>query len=317
MMLFHHCFSFPEYWLDLPQIPSVLIKLGSFNKICVAIFAFLSGYGFYVNGDFNYRTTIKKALKFMAKYWFQLFVVFLPIACIGYQFSPIKILYNAFALFDNIIVFAWYVLFYLIVLLTFPFFKRLLKGKWWTDLLTVIGGGYLLVIVLYFSPRENSVILSALMDCAIYYPVVGVGYLFAKYDIFAIITKYIKHTVPAAVVVFAVVFLLRSKVSVIKGFTLDAVYAPMIILAFWWLLRALENAHVNRVLSWIGKMSFSAWLFHSIFFSAYTSQVVQPFVNWSPYILIRFLLVTIISLLASFIIEQIYCLAAMVLKKEK
>lgn len=48
------------------------------------------------------------------------------------------------------------------------------------------------------------------------------------------------------------------------------------------------------------------WLFHAIFFSAYTQDVAQPLVTWSDIPIIRFLLVTLLSAAAAFLIEVLW-----------
>lgn len=308
MMLFHHCFGFPEYWLDEPDIPVAAFNIARNCKLCVAVFAFLSGFGFFVTGERPYRYTMKKVMGFLSHYWLQLFLIFLPIALVNYQFSPIKLFYNLFAVYDNIIVFAWYVFFYTVVLLTFPFYRRLLNGSLLTDLLIVVGGGYACVVILYFLPWESRILLSALMDSAVYYPVIGIGYITAKYDLFSKAAERMKHTLPGAVLILLGVVLLRGQISTVKGFSFDVFYAPLFVFAAALLLDRMKNWPLYKVFCLLGKLSFDAWLFHSLFFSAYTAPVVQPLVNWPSSVPVRFLLVAAFSFCAAATIGQLYAL---------
>ena len=164
MMLVHHCFAFPDFWLDDFRIGPILTVISNNFKICVAVFAFITGYGFYAGRSSTYRAVIQKVFLFLGQYWLQLFLIFLPVACISYTFSVEKILYNLVALEDNIILFAWYVFFYCYVLLTFPLVKKLLnKGPAW-DLAVVLAGGYGVTVFLYFLPFASP-LRSMLIDC--------------------------------------------------------------------------------------------------------------------------------------------------------
>ena len=301
MMLVHHCFAFPDLWMDGFRVGPITTMISNNFKICVAVFAFIAGYGFFAGRSGTYRDVIRKLFHFLGQYWLQLFLIFLPVACISYSFSVKKILYNLVALEDNIILFAWYVFFHGYVLLTFPLVKRLLnKGPIW-DLAVVLVGGYGVTVFLYFLPFDSP-LRSMLIDCSCYYPVVGMGYLVAKYNVFDRIGH--KISIPVALALVVVVFLLRMKLSVVKGFTFDVFYAPLLILA---LCRVLEKCRfLHKGLLFLGKYSFHMWLFHSIFFSAYTRAVMQPLVRWSHIPVIRFLLVTALSAGAAVLIDGLW-----------
>ena len=301
MMIAHHCFAFPEYWLDDFQASLFLEALGDQFKICVAIFAFITGYGFCVGRRGTYRDSLRKTMVFLGQYWLQLFLIFLPVASLSYRFSAKRILYNMIALNDNIIIFAWYVFFHCLVMLTFPLVRKMLNGKPVRDLAVVLLGGYCVTVFFYFQPLEGP-LFSLLIDCSIYYPVVGIGYLSAKYAVF----DRLEGKVPtvAAVMLLPVILLLRSQLSVIKGFTFDVLYAPLFILAMCRILKKCRMFHA--VLLLLGKHSFHMWLFHSIFFSAYTRVLIQPLVSWTDLASVRFLLVAAVSAVAALIIDKVW-----------
>lgn len=301
MMLAHHCFAFPDFWLDGFRVGTIPAMISNHFKICVAVFAFITGYGFCVGRSNTYKDVIRKLINFLGQYWLQLFLIFLPIACVGFTFSLERMLYNLIALYDNIILFAWYVFFHCCVLLTFPLAKRLLnKGPAW-DLAVVLAGGYGITVFLYFLP-VNGPLISMLIDCACYYPIVGMGYLVAKYGVFDRFGP--KLPLPAALALIPVVFLVRMGVSVIKGFSFDVVYAPLLVLALCKVLETCRFTH--KPLLFFGKYSFQMWLFHSIFFSAYTRGLMQPLVSWSSIPIVRFLLVTVLSVVAAVLIDRLW-----------
>lgn len=142
MMLFHHLFGMPS---RLPYEYKSLLggnieqKMAWFCKICVAIYAFISGYGLSASmgqesNIFDmYKRTGKKAVSLMRKYWL-VFFLFLPGIMFfdqrngGYQ-SP-QTLIRSFLGLDAAYNSAWwYVQQYLVFLIEFPIFQLLLKRK--------------------------------------------------------------------------------------------------------------------------------------------------------------------------------------------
>lgn len=152
MMLAHHCFAFPEFWLDDFQVSLIPRVICNHFKICVAVFAFITGYGFCASRGGTYKDQIGKILTFLGQYWLQLFLVFLPVASVSFSFTLRQILYNMAALYDNVVLFAWYVFFQCYVMLTFHFVKRLLNKGLLRDLITALFGGYCVTVFFYFQP---------------------------------------------------------------------------------------------------------------------------------------------------------------------
>ena len=301
MMIAHHCFAFPDFWLNDFRVGTVTALVSNQFKICVAIFAFITGYGFYAGRSYTYKQTIRKTIRFLLQYWLQLFFIFLPVASISYDFSLSKIVHNLIALYDNIVLFAWYVFFHCYVLLTFPFAKKFLNGSVAQGLAVVLAGGYCVTVFFYFLPLDGP-LFSMLFDCSVYYPVVGIGYLFAKYNVFDRLGK--KLSTMVAAVVIPVIILVRTQLSVIKGFSFDVFYAPLCILSLCRILAKCPIVH--PILQFLGKHSFHMWLFHSIFFSAYTRELIQPLVSWTDIPFMRFLLVTVMSTAAAVLIDFVW-----------
>lgn len=303
MMIAHHCFAFPAFWLDVFCTGAITAEICENFKICVSLFAFITGYGFYVGKECSVKDIIVKLLHFLGQYWLQLFLIFIPIASIGYSFSAKKIFFNLFALYDNIMLFAWYVFFHCLVLVTFPLVKRVLRHGLLFDLAMILAGGYCVTVLLYFLPSDTPLI-SMLLDCSIYYPVVGIGYLTARDNLLNRVNEKSHIKVPTAVVLVGAVLLLRAKVSVIKGFSFDVFYTPLLILALCQLLEKCRFFH--PILAFLGKHSFHMWLFHSVFFSAYTREVVQPLINWTDVPILRFVMVVVMSAMAAVLLDKLW-----------
>ncbi len=78
IMIFHHCFRdaklFSDYAISFyPFNMDAIVKLAAGGKICVAIFAFISGYGLYLsydNKESANKWVAKRYIKTFSGYWF-------------------------------------------------------------------------------------------------------------------------------------------------------------------------------------------------------------------------------------------------------
>ena len=310
MMFAHHCFAFPDYWLDAFSVATVPTAICNNMKICVAVFAFVTGYGFYLGKENTYKNILGKLWNFLCQYWLQLFLIFLPVASIHFTISVKRILYNVIALYDHIILFAWYVFFHCVILITFPLLKRVLTKGPIYNLAIVLIGGYGVTVFLYFLPFKSPLI-TMLLDCSMYYPVVCIGYLCARYGVLDKLAQ--KLHLWGAIAIIAVIFLLRAKVAVLKGFNFDTIYAPILIVSLCIILE--KCCPVHALLAFLGKHSFHMWLFHSIFFSYYTRDVIQPLVIWTNIPIIRYFLITSLSLGAAVLLDRLWNFCTMQLKR--
>lgn len=81
LMIFHHCFLDPSRFAGhivsfAPFSQSAIVSLSYFSKICVGIFAFISGYGLYLSAIKQPRSakavsgwTVSRLIKTMSGYW--------------------------------------------------------------------------------------------------------------------------------------------------------------------------------------------------------------------------------------------------------
>ena len=148
LMIIHHFLAYPFWLIDGVNYPNVNILGENLNvwiecstKICVSIFAFITGYGYYLRNNQTIKYGIKKILKFLEKYWFILFIIFIPIALIvgEEEINLTTILLNIFAIDERIIYFAWYVYFYIFAMLTLPLLKKISNNNFLHDLIIMVG----------------------------------------------------------------------------------------------------------------------------------------------------------------------------------
>lgn len=140
LMMFHHLFAFPDRIPDPVAIDwggSIgrisASYLASFGKICVYIFAFISGYALWIKQDSfrTYRQCGRRLLKFLCIYW-SVVVLFLLTGFLNNDTlpSPTNLLLNLFGLrlgpasgWINV-THAWYVSYYIIFILACPLIIR-------------------------------------------------------------------------------------------------------------------------------------------------------------------------------------------------
>lgn len=78
IMIAHHFIVIP--FSDLPYLVTLF---GYACKICVAIYAVLSGYGYYFTKEKTIRYGLKKIWGLLKIYWISLFTLFIPAALQG------------------------------------------------------------------------------------------------------------------------------------------------------------------------------------------------------------------------------------------
>lgn len=285
LMLFHHLFGFPEWYADgvsyigIPlRVNTLEYALGQFGHICVSIFAFITGYGMF----FSYRKgkivkqSFKKGISFLICYWLILFGVAIPINLIlGKTDITIKlIIQNMFTYDASLVPFAWYVRFYLEMLITLPIFYRMLTKYSFVTipvfLILPITANYLLGRIgsdsffvqkaVYFTMEYFLWITTALM-----------GLCFARYGLFERIGKAFnvlkKAEIPVCVIFMAILMYLRAYREDTIGiiFSFDSIYAPTFIFLACRIISVLPKIF-HCFLKLMSRHSTNIWFLHSMFF---------------------------------------------------
>lgn len=135
LMVWHHLFAFPEriavpHVLVLDRFFEIESLLAYFGRICISVFAFVSGYGMrkkIVNAKSrtgilkNYQTVLMQLLKFFGRYW-MVFFVFIPLGLLlkVYSFDLRSLLSGVLGKGYRYNQEWWYVESYMWLLLLFP-----------------------------------------------------------------------------------------------------------------------------------------------------------------------------------------------------
>lgn len=301
LMFYHHLFGFP-FWIAEANMyigtsfhGHILQEaLGLVGKICVAIFAFISGYALYVNRQ-RYskgRDFINKAVEFLLQYW----VVFAIFIVLGILFKePLPSLERFIAQcfgtctatgfnweYRNTIhpIFAWYVSFFLLFLLLHPALRKLSRYNFLID--NII---YLLVFHVTYQLISAQQFVSLCHDTnamlksfALWGHIGMMGYLFAKYAIYTKVDNLMRKFLPSpvlaiicSIILVAMVYLrYKSRMLLI----LDAVYTPILIYAFLTILHIINMKILHKLFILLGTYSMNMWFLHGIFYTP--SLTFQP-----------------------------------------
>lgn len=285
IMILHHFIVIP-----FSELPYIITIFGNACKICVAIYAVLSGYGYFFAKQKTIRYGLKKIWGLLQIYWISLFTLFIPAAIIGgWKLTPWRLIVQLFGLLPNLNWFAWYVFFYIFCMLIMPLLcrHRVFRFNSLVNLILMIVVPYMFEVILHIIPNfQDNTILNDLFSCFSYFPCFLVGYWMAENKIIDK-TKYIKWMGNPMINLtgIAFVFCARICISSVAGFLLDVFYAPVFICCFVNVLERVECKPVSKVLSFLGEYSTGMWFFHAVFFSTYVCDWFQPVLNlvmWPP-----------------------------------
>lgn len=271
LMFIHHFFTFPSFWIDSVAEMYVNNHFDVFNtsfKICVPIFAFLTGYFYFFAKKKTFRYSIKKSTDF----WICYLVVFalLVIAAIlsgAYSFSTAAIIKEAFALSRPTMIFCWYVIFYIGTMLIMPLFYKLTKIN---DFLALVIFSISPMVLVFICNNSGVSFLTALTDYFNYFsylPCVLIGFFAAKYDILFKLYEVTKKQKTVIQLLIGCVMMILPFLA--RGYSeaLDLLYAPMFIFGLVSILKLVKHRQILLPLSFLGKYSLLLWFLHCGFFN--------------------------------------------------
>ncbi|ALS18150.1 acyltransferase family protein [Clostridium butyricum] len=329
MMLYHHLFCIPERLntnyislLDINNI-NIELKLAWFFKICVAIYAFITGYGLYIVANKiesnnvidklikDYKLILKKLINFYKQYWI-VFIIFVPIGFIFFyrEFNFFEFIKNFIGISSSYNREWWYVNQYIKILLMFPvinlFFYDFKDKKITVWKITLI---IFAIIFLILSSKIfiiKKILLFILKHIGKYTAVFIVGFLFAKYKLYERMYKFnvdneISSKFIATILLLSVV-LARTLLATNAAYNdIDVVLVPFLIYSLVVLLK--KSDKLKKIIGVFGKNSNYMWLTHT-FICYYYFQSAITFLKISIFM---YLWLIIISLGISFMINKLYC----------
>lgn len=308
MMVLHHFCATTLF----PELELFWIQFGATFKICVAIYAVLSGYGYFFAKNKTVKYGLKKIGGLLEIYWISLVTLFIPVAAYaggGVKITPKLLFINLFGLLPNINWFAWYVFFYIFCMLVMPFVYKGFKFKPTVNFGIAIIVPYLIEVVLHSVPNYESItVVHDLFSCFLYFPCFLVGYLMTQHKIIETLNKKVPCNIIMSFTGIIIVFIARYFVASVAGLLLDVIYAPLIIYftsnIFGTVVKR-DYKIVKTVFSVLGTYSTGMWFFHAVFFSTYLCDIFRPILTLVKNPVIMYIWCVVLSLLGAFAYQKL------------
>ena len=308
LMLIHHIFTFPDWIVVDGGYSPNLIFADYFNsptKLCVCIFAFVTGWAYAVNKNRTINYALKKIIKFLITFW----LVAIPLIAVAvlfcnYRPDILNIITELTGLSSVIMVFCWYVSFYIVSMIILPLLSKALDKNIFIALLA----GVVLPIALL--TLLNAVIHQSNLNLLInnlrhWFPCICVGYICNNYDIFAKIKKLTKRINSVLILFFALIICFVGRYFFAA---LDFIYCAVLVFAISNVFNGSENIVkkvIARIFSAFGSVSTNIWFLHCAFFSTVTREMFQPLIYWSANPIIVFACALLILYAFAFVFTKL------------
>ncbi len=272
IMIAHH-FLMYDFGTDFSN---TWAGIGLNFKICVGIYAVLSGYGYFFAKEKTVKYGLKKSWRLLQEYWMTLFIIFIPCAIGGgWQVTPKNLLINLFALGPNLNWNAWYVHFFIFCMLVMPWVSKSFRFHPVMNVGLALCVPFVLEVGIHviFPNYQEITMLQVLFNCMLYFGVFLMGYLMAEYDI---IRKMQFSWIRGLLLMIGAIGL-RIVLRHVNtfGFNTDAIYAPIFVLGAAKFFEGIQGKY-TKVFDVLGKYSTGMWFFHAVFFAAYVKDYFQP-----------------------------------------
>lgn len=345
LMIIHHLFLFPDRInQDLFTYPSLKFcgkflqySISSFGQICVAVFMFISGFGFcrkYIkesNIEDIFKGILISVRKKFISFW-KIFIIFIPLGfiffsnnsqycndtacCFAYKnFSWGNLICNFFAWQSNLNREWWFLQSYLICVFCFPFFYKLIKNKSFVFDFSIFLVLYFLQIFIfpYFSnianfPLNSSVLFNLLLCphsaslCFFW------GMIFAKNKrlekLINICNSVFFRNVFLNFIGLFICFYFREYIF---NNLLDCFFCLLFIICITNIFEYFKFS--RRICLFLGHHSTNIWLIHS-FFIYYFGLSFQKILFISHNQIVITIVTILISLICSILISLIYKMLA-------
>lgn len=280
MMFIHHFFTFPHWIIgEVSYGPKIHLFAEYFNeplKLCVSIFAFLTGYFYF----YHKRKDLKYSLKKASDVWvsfaivFLIFFAFSAIAGANDYSTPKKFILELFGLESITMVFCWYVLFYIVSMFILPYFAKLAKKSTFIAFSAAIFiPPFLGFIISRFVPTTHWI--ANVFTYFNWFKCIAAGYLFAQLDLFNILKRELSSHKKWLNVLIAIILILASFFFRFLSISYDFICAPLFIFGILELFYMIKNTKIFTIINIIGKYSLPMWFAHCIFFNQ-CKEFTQP-----------------------------------------
>ena len=327
-MMWHHCFlsgRFDGFMISfLPLTQGQVENIAAFSKICVSLFAFVSGYGLcaslqnlFQEEEFSSKKVSKwvltRYIKSFSGYWLIVVLAWIVTALIDMR--PGKIYFTGsaymgvFHMVTDLLGIGqllgtpmlvgtwWYMSAAFVFIITAPLLYWMLRHF----------GGIVCLATLMIIPRIGGAAYPGTIDFYTFLPVFCIGMIFYRNDIFGRVSSWIcrgkvHYTAAVLISVFATAVCYKLSYHMGNGqfwdFKYDLFVAVYVVLIY---LTAAKIAGLKQVLAFLGKHSANIFMIHTFVRDVYMRQ----FIYSRGHFLAIIVTLLLISLLLSFALEVI------------
>lgn len=333
MMLYHHLFTTPEaIGIEYRSLlnfggMNVELRVAWLFKLCVGIYAFVSGYGLcrtlsmkYIASEeksvwgalvSDYKTVINKLFSFYKVYWLT-FIIFIPIGFMFFDkpFSISEFLLNLLGISSSYNGAWWYVLQYLKMLLVLPVIDVIFhiydeKNERLIQTIYVV----LIAVAVCVVFLINKPLIFAILEFfqAPYLYCFLMGYIIAKFRLYELVFRFIPGIFCYILGVMGFLAVILARVKIAKDASsvgLDYLFVPVFVFGF--ICISTLSPKCSKFFAYFGTHSTIMWLSHVFFYDHYAKRLVMM----SHFSTTIYLTLIILSLVSSIIITKLYSLIA-------
>lgn len=329
LMICHHVFTknqslesiaYIRYW---NQVLPVEYMVGHYGKICVAMFAFLSGVGIYYstrNATIDIqKVALSKIIAFYKLYW-KYTILFMLVMTFRLKESVYTFLVNALAIDSTWFGAWWYASPYIMLLFFLPIYYLWIKRVKASLSLDFVEVFICWTFTTYVYPVLMQSELMRAYSCNnrfwwIFYqmlqltPTFLLGIIFAKYDLYSKFQELFKYKAllyMCAITMVVGAFIFRSHYGDVTEEQLpEFMYALFIIVGFVTLIK--DTYRIKKIFIFFGKNSMKLWLVHAGVIALMPFWTNVFLIRYIPkYQLIYFIVIIIVSLLVIILIDKVY-----------
>ena len=279
LMVAHHALTFPNYYISSDIITGPWVWFAKIFqapfRICVPVFAFLTGYFYCFARDKSLKYSFKKIMMFLLTYW-KIYIPFLVIAVLTCSYRPgvQDIVLEAFGLRRNIMIFCWYVPFYLVSMLLLPIVIRIFDKNRGLSIVCIFTFPILCFELYNCIQPQYKLLREIVFYIGDWFSVIYVGYLFAKEHVFSMVhskmeklhlSKGIRLGISVGLILFTMI-IRNYCVYFTRAVRIDILLAPIFIFSTIEVITSVHSHYLNSLLEVFGKNSTLIWFSHCLFY---------------------------------------------------
>ena len=280
-------------------------------RICVPMFTFLVGVGYFYAKNKNIRHGLKRIWHLLSHFWLILLGIIFPIAVIAGGYKPTigNLVFNMFGMEENLNWFSWYVNFYIFAMfLMIPVSRIIRKYKLSAAislcLLCYLGVGLIHLI----SGWHDNIWILTIHNCIVTSPPMFIGYYCAQSSIISRF-DYLnpKTTLGISICAMVITYFVRYiPYAVYLDFISVPIFCLSIVLLFNYIATLPKWGGVSLIFIQFGKESMNIWFLHSLFFTTCTASVLYPLFGWLDNFALRVVLMFMATFFLSRLVTAIY-----------